>query len=79
MRELIKKHETIPVNNLIKMINPKLRGWANYYRHCVAKQTFNYVHSRLFQMLWRWAVRRHPTKGKRWIALKYFINRKGQL
>lgn len=78
MSELIKKHETIPVNNLIKMMNPKLRGWANYYRHCVAKQTFNYVHSRLFQTLWRWAVRRHPTKGKRWIALKYFINRKGQ-
>lgn len=60
------------------MMNPKLRGWANYYRHCVANQTFNYVHSRLFQTLWRWAVRLHPTKGKQWIALKYFINRKGQ-
>ncbi|MBF4254679.1 group II intron reverse transcriptase/maturase, partial [Vibrio anguillarum] len=26
LRELIKKHATIPVNDLIKLINPKLRG-----------------------------------------------------
>jgi RNA-directed DNA polymerase len=78
MRELIRKHATLPVNDLIKMMNPKLRGWANYYRHCVAKQTFDYVGYKLFQTLWHWAVRRHPTKGKRWVALKYFINRKGQ-
>ncbi|GMQ48882.1 hypothetical protein VB10N_38810 [Vibrio sp. 10N] len=31
------------------MINPKLRGWANYYRHCVAKQVFGYVGHKLFQ------------------------------
>lgn len=28
LRELIKKHATIPVNDLIKILNPKLRGWA---------------------------------------------------
>ena len=78
MRELIRKHATVPVNNLIKMMNPKLRGWANYYRHSVAKQTFNYVDHKLFQTLWLWAVRRHPNKGKRWVSHKYFLNRKGQ-
>ncbi|MFT6951931.1 MAG: RNA-directed DNA polymerase [Paraglaciecola sp.] len=78
LRELIKKHATIPVNDLIKLINPKLRGWANYYRHCVAKQVFGYVGHKLFYSLWHWAVRRHPTKSKTWVALKYFINRKGQ-
>ncbi|QTL40845.1 hypothetical protein HGO23_05710 [Xenorhabdus budapestensis] len=30
LRELIKRHATTPVNDLIKMLNPKLRGWANY-------------------------------------------------
>jgi RNA-directed DNA polymerase len=25
------------------MMNPKLRGWANYYRHCAAKKVFGYV------------------------------------
>ena len=78
LRDLIKKHATIPVNDLIKLINPKLRGWANYYRHCVAKQVFGYVDHKLFQALWHWAVRRHPTKSKDWIVHKYFLNRKGQ-
>ncbi|MGL1014509.1 reverse transcriptase domain-containing protein, partial [Vibrio vulnificus] len=78
LRELIKKHATIPVNDLIKLINPKLRGWSNYYRHCVAKQVFGYVGNKLFHTLWHWAKRRHPTKSRTWIALKYFINRQGQ-
>jgi RNA-directed DNA polymerase len=78
LRELIKKHATIPVNDLIKLINPKLRGWANYYRHCVAKQIFGYVGHKLFQALWHWAVRRHPTKSKDWVVHKYFLNRNGQ-
>ena len=78
LRELIKKHATIPVNDLIKLINPKLRGWANYYRHCVAKQIFGYVGHNLFQALWHWAVKRHPTKSKDWVVHKYFLNRKGQ-
>ncbi|KJG53203.1 DNA polymerase, partial [Photobacterium kishitanii] len=78
LRELIKKHATIPVNDLIKLINPKLRGWANYYRHCVAKQIFGYVGHKLFQALWYWAARRHPTKSKDWVVHKYFLNRKGQ-
>lgn len=38
--ELIEKNVP-PVNDLIKSINPKLRGWANYYRHCVAKQVLD--------------------------------------
>lgn len=78
LRELIKKHATIPVNDLIKLINPKLKGWSNYYRHCVAKQIFGYVGHKLFHALWHWAKRRHPTKSRTWIALKYFINRQGQ-
>ncbi|WAJ72281.1 group II intron reverse transcriptase/maturase [Catenovulum adriaticum] len=78
LRELIKKHATTPVNDLIKLINPKRRGWSNYYRHCVAKQIFGYVGHKLFLALWHWAKRRHPTKSKTWIAMKYFINRQGQ-
>ncbi|TMO37597.1 group II intron reverse transcriptase/maturase, partial [Pseudoalteromonas sp. S4389] len=70
LRELTKKHATTPINDLIKLINPKLRGWSNYYRHCVAKQVFGYVSHKLFLALWHWAKRRHPTKSKTWIAMK---------
>jgi RNA-directed DNA polymerase len=26
----------------------------------------------LWKALWRWAVRRHPKKGRRWVAKRYF-------
>ena len=78
LRKLIRKHATISVNDLIKMMNPKLRGWANYYRHSVAKQVFGYVGHQIFLALWRWAVRRHPNKGRQWVARKYFFDRNGQ-
>jgi RNA-directed DNA polymerase len=78
LREFIRKHPTIPVNDLIKILNPKLRGWANYYRHSVAKQVFGYVGHQLFWLLWRWAVRRHPTKSKDWVRRKYYLDSKGQ-
>ncbi|WP_305139644.1 group II intron maturase-specific domain-containing protein [Shewanella vesiculosa] len=77
LRELIRKHPTIPVNDLIKILNPKLRGWANYYRHSVAKQVFGYVGHQLFWLLRYWAVRSHPTKSKDWVRRKYYLDSKG--
>ena len=77
MRQLIRKHPTIKVEELIRMMNPKLRGWANYYSFSAAKRIFSYVNSQIFQALWRWANRRHPNKSKKWIAKKYFLSRNG--
>ncbi|MDJ0554626.1 MAG: group II intron reverse transcriptase/maturase [Microcoleaceae cyanobacterium MO_207.B10] len=57
---------------LIRKLNPILRGFANYYRSQVSKEVFAYVKHRLTNYLWKWAVRRHPLKGKKWIKDRYF-------
>lgn len=44
----------------------------------LVKQTFGYVGHQMFLALWRWSVRRHPNKGRKWIAHKYFLNYQGQ-
>jgi RNA-directed DNA polymerase len=62
---------------LIKKLNPILRGFANYYKGVVSKETFSYISYRLWQYLWRWAKRRHPNKNKRWIHKRYFKTIKG--
>ena len=38
----------------------------------MAKTTFSYVDDQIWRMLWKWALRRHPNKGKRWVKHKYF-------
>ena len=73
IRALIKSHPTMATGELIRLLNPKLRGWGNYYRHSVAKQTFGYVDCQIFRTLQRWAKRRHPNKGARWVTRKYFL------
>lgn len=73
IRQEIKKHKASKTEDLIYRLNQKIKGWSNYYRHVCSKQTFNYVDYQIFQSIWRWAVRRHPKKGKRWIRTKYFI------
>ena len=44
----------------------------NYHRHVSAKATFEQVDHEIWQALWRWAKRRHPQKGSRWIRQRYF-------
>ena len=58
---------------LIRKLNPSLRGWANYFRNAVAKRTFSTVDHYLFQKLWLWAKRRHPTKSATWKRQRYFM------
>jgi RNA-directed DNA polymerase len=72
VRGIIKANATAKQVNLIHMLNPVLRGWANYHRHVVAKAIFNQVDSAVWVALWNWAKRRHPKQGARWIKAKYF-------
>ncbi len=72
IREMIKTKRAVKTEVLIYSLNSKIRGWVNYYRHCVAKETFTYVDHCIFQTLWRWTKRRHPKKSTSWIRKKYF-------
>ena len=72
VRQIIKSNKQAPAGLLISLLNPVIQGWANYHRHVSSGQTFHQVDRAIFQALWRWAKRRHPTKGKKWVRDKYF-------
>lgn len=72
IRATIKSNNTAKTENLIHVLNNKLRGWSNYHRHNCAKRTFEYIGHCIFKALWRWAIRRHPNKGGCWVKRKYF-------
>lgn len=66
------RYKTVPAWLLIEKLNPIIRGWANYHRGVVSKQTFNYLDYRIWKLLWQWCRRRHSNRRKRWIKEKYF-------
>jgi len=71
-RKIIKTHSDHTTWELIEKLNPVIRGWANYHRHICAKQTFSYVDNCIFGQIWKWAVRKHRSKTKKWIRKRYF-------
>jgi RNA-directed DNA polymerase len=72
VRDIMKSKRGSKTEVLIHTLNPKIRGWANYFRHGVSKVTFGYVDHCIFQALFRWTKRRHPNKGVRWRRRRYF-------
>jgi len=74
LRVIIKSNPTIKTESLIRLLNLKLRGWANYYRHVVSKAIFIRVDEAVFQSLCRWTRRRHPQKNAKWLRDKYFCH-----
>lgn len=58
LREIIKAHKSAKVSDLIKKLNPIIRGWANYYRTVCSAETFKRVHHDLYMMLTKWGRRR---------------------
>ncbi|MEM8780173.1 MAG: group II intron reverse transcriptase/maturase [Cyanobacteria bacterium P01_G01_bin.49] len=73
----IKACATWTQENLIAKLNPILRGFANYYKGVVSKETFSYINYRVWKYLWKWAKRRHPMKSKTWVKNKYFPRHRG--
>jgi RNA-directed DNA polymerase len=72
VKALVEANKAVPASLLIERLNPVIRGWSNYHRPIVAKQTFNYVDYRIWKLLWRWCRRRHGNRCKRWVKDKYF-------
>lgn len=57
---------------LIMKLNQQIRGWTNYHQSVVASEAFAHLDYILYELLWHWAKRRHPKKGRWWISTKYW-------
>jgi len=78
VRDTLRKRCTARQVDVIEQLVPVIRGWANYHRSQMASRTFSRCDHRIWQALWRWACRRHPQKGARWIKQRYFRRHKGR-
>jgi RNA-directed DNA polymerase len=68
----IDKHKAMAQAVLIGKLNPIIRGWCNYHTPFCSREAFSKLNYLLWKKLWKWANSRHPNKGKKWSAKKYW-------
>ena len=69
---IVHRHRIAPQSALITVLNPVIRGWANYHRTGVVKRTFNRLDWQMDERLMRWAAYRHPRKTRHWRRRRYW-------
>lgn len=75
---IIKDNQTAKQEDLIRKLNEVIIGWADYHHSTCAKKSYSTIDHRTWEMLWKWAKRRHPNKNKRWIVDKYWKTHRGR-
>jgi len=57
---------------VLRRLNPVLRGWANFYRHCYgAKRVFSALDWYTGDRIYRWLRKKHPKTGARKILARH--------
>jgi RNA-directed DNA polymerase len=58
--------------DVVMVLNPIIRGQANYYRPGASTRAFQGLDAYLWRQLYTWARRRHSKKGRWWVTARYF-------
>jgi RNA-directed DNA polymerase len=74
LRQTFKRLQGSNAQCLIKVLNPILRGWANYYRGAVSSKIFQKLEYYIFWKLRRWISKTHPNKSFSWRDCHYWAN-----
>ena len=80
-RESVRKHiENLKITlkrivkreAMISQLNPKIIGWANYFRSGVSSEIFNYLDHKLLKMILLRLKKIHSKRNMNWIYKRYF-------
>ncbi len=63
------RHRTLA--DLLRRLNPVLRGWCNYFRHGVSSRTFSYVDHYAFWRIFGWLRKRHVGLNRHTLVRRY--------
>jgi RNA-directed DNA polymerase len=66
LREVFRQHVSQPVGEVIKVINPILRGWVNYFRIGHSGRCFSKIRDWVEKKIRRHLMRSRLRKGKGW-------------
>ncbi len=71
VKKLCRQGKSEPLSDLLRRLNPVLRGWTNYFRHGVSKATFGYLRAYVWHRVVGWLRRKHPHANWKWLRRRY--------
>ena len=72
LKDYIRLNWNVDIKDFIKGLNRRIRGFCNYYRWSDAHRAFGYLSYRIWELMWRWAKRRHPKQNSGWLRKHYW-------
>ncbi|MFR9750528.1 group II intron maturase-specific domain-containing protein [Nocardia sp. 004] len=72
VRETTRRNSARNLANLLRTLNPMIRGWCTYFRHAASKTTFAYLAAYTWRRVFNWTVKRHPKTPVRKLRRQYF-------
>jgi len=63
VRNLTRRHRHRTLADLLRFLNPVLRGWCNYFQYGVSKRTFSYLYHFTWWRIVGWLRKRHHGLG----------------
>lgn len=76
LKQIISESQNLTAMELISKLNPMIREWAIYYNLDNSSHYRSVVSNALYNMTWNWMRKKHPTLGKKKLALMYFLSKK---
>ena len=61
----------LTLEQLLRHLNPMVRGWTTYFRYDAAKRTFAYVDHFVWWRVMRWLRKKHPKRTWRYLRKRY--------
>ena len=71
VRSLTRRGSHRRLADLLRRLNPVLRGWCNYFRHGVSQRTFSYVDYFAFWRVFGWLHKRHLGLNKHTLVRRH--------
>lgn len=66
LREVFRRHQSQPVDRVVALINPMIRGWVNYFAVGDSGKSFNFIQDWVEKKVRRHMMRSRKRKGFGW-------------